>query len=362
MQRWIGRLALTLAIASASALWTTASAQVTTGSIRGTVTDAEGNAVSGARVTAVHTPSGSPYVGVTRADGRFQIPGMRVGGPYAVAVQMIGFARSSRDDIMVSLGVAVDIEFRISAVVTTLQAVTVTSEGGEMSSTRTGAATAVRREQLEQLPSISRRLSDFTRLTPQASGTSFAGQDGRLNNITVDGASFNNAFGLGGGQPGDRTGVAPISLDAIEAVQVSIAPFDVRQSGFVGAAVNTVTRGGTNSYTGSIWYNVRDQEYVGTQAGVNTFNPGTFAFSQLGFRVGGPIIKDRLFFFATYDSDENDQPGNTFLPRDATQVAGGNITRVLRSDLQGSAISCAPTLATRRGRSKTIAASPPRSV
>ncbi len=332
MQRWIGRLALTLAIASASAMWTTASAQVTTGSIRGIVTDTEGNAVTGARVTAVHTPSGTPYVGVTRADGRFQIPGMRVGGPYAVAVQMIGFARQSRDDIMVTLGAAADLEFRLSAVATTLQAVTVTSEGGELSSTRTGAATTVRREALEQLPSISRRLSDFTRLTPQASGSSFAGQDNRLNNITVDGAYFNNSFGLGG-QPGDRTGVSPISLDAIEAVQVSIAPYDVRQSGFVGAAVNTVTRSGTNEFQGSIYMNKRDEGYVGRDAGTGKFNPGTFTFDQVGFRLGGPILKNKLFFFVSYETDENTSPATNFVANTGGQTVGGNITRVLASDL-----------------------------
>jgi hypothetical protein len=309
------------------------SAQVTTGSIRGTVTDAESRPLEGARVTAVHTPSGTQYIGVSRADGRFNIPGMRVGGPYTVAATMIGYARQSRDDIEVSLGVASDIVFTLSAVATQLSAVTVTSEGGEMSSTRTGAATAVRREQLEQLPTISRRLTDFTRLTPQSSGTSFAGADSRLNHITVDGAAFNNSFGLGG-QPGDRTGVAPISLDAIEAVQVSIAPFDVRQAGFVGAAVNTVTKSGTNTLTGALYYNVRDQEYVGRRAARIKFDPGTFAFDQIGFRVGGPVLRDKLFFFLSYESDENEQPGNTFLPRDASESEGGNITRVLRTDLQ----------------------------
>jgi hypothetical protein len=334
MQRWFGRFALLLAFASAGASWTALDAQVTTGSIRGVVTNDANEPLAGVRVAAVHTPSGTQYVGVTRADGRFNIPGMRVGGPYAVAATMIGYARQSREDVTVSLGVSSDLSFKLSAVATQLQQVTVTSEGGEMSSTRTGAATAVRREQIEALPTVSRRLSDFTRLTPQAqgNGTSFAGVDDRLNNITVDGASFNNSFGLAG-SPGDRTRVAPISMDAIEAVQVNIAPFDVRQAGFVGAGVNTVTRSGTNTWQGALYYTTRDNEMVGTHAGSGRFLPGTFDFGLLGLSLGGPIIKDKLHFFVNYESDELNTPLTTLRANSGTDAVGGNMTRVLESDL-----------------------------
>jgi hypothetical protein len=337
MKRWILRLTLALAAMAVAASTTTASAQVTTGSIRGLVTDAENRPLEGARITAVHLPSGTQYVGSTRADGRFNIPGMRIGGPYSVAATSIGFARQNRDDIQVSLGVSSDLVFKMDAVATQLNAVTVTSEGGELSTTRTGAATSVRREALERLPTITRRLSDFTRLTPQASGNSFAGADNRLNNITVDGASFNNAFGLGDGQPGGRSGVAPISLDAIEAVQVNIAPYDVRQGGFVGAAVNTVTRAGTNDWSFSAYNFRRNEGNVGRQAGTGSFNPGTFDYNQIGFRLGGPIIKNKLFFFVSYEDEQRDAPLITFRANQGGEAATGNVTRVLASQMDSTA-------------------------
>ncbi|MEX2181260.1 MAG: carboxypeptidase-like regulatory domain-containing protein [Gemmatimonadaceae bacterium] len=328
-------MALVVAATAAGALVAAdAAAQVTTGSVRGIVTDAENRPLEGARIVAVHTPSGTRYIGVSRADGRFNIPGMRVGGPYAVTATMIGYARQGRDDIMVALGAAADLQFRMTAVATQLAQVTVTSEGGEMSSTRTGAATQVRRDQIQALPTVGRRLADFTRLTPQAqgNGTSFAGYDDRLNNITVDGAAFNNSFGLAG-SPGDRTRVAPISMDAIEAVQVNIAPFDVRQAGFVGAGVNTVTRSGTNTWHGALYYTTRDNEMVGTKAGPGTFNPGTFDFNLLGVTVGGPILKDKLFFFVNYEDDKVESPLTTLRANTGSEPIGGNVTRVLESDL-----------------------------
>lgn len=334
MQRWISRLTLVLAVIASGALATAASAQVTTGSIRGLVVDTTNAPLEGARVTAVHTPSGTQYIGVTRGDGRFVIAGTRIGGPYTVSVAQIGFARQSIDDVTVTLGVASDLVFRLSQLATTLSQVTITSEGGELSSTRTGAATTIRKEALEQLPTISRRLQDFTRLTPQASGSSFAGQDNRLNNITVDGSYFNNSFGLGG-QPGDRTGVSPISLDAIEAVQVNIAPFDVRQGNFTGAAVNTVTKSGTNDFIGSVYFNTRSPDLVGTQAGRNRFDPGTFSFDQIGLRLGGPILKNKLFFFVSYESDELSAPATPFRANRGGEPVEGNVTRVLQSDLDG---------------------------
>lgn len=252
---------------------------VTTGAITGIVIDAQGQPVAAAGVTAIHTASGSAYETVTRADGRFSIPGMRVGGPYTVTVYHAGtgtlaFEPQVQENITVNLGGATDLTFNVRPVVQETVTVTGTSDP-VFSSGRTGAATQVSRETLSTLPTTTGRLDSITRLTPQAGGGgSFAGQDNRLNNITVDGSYFNNSFGLAG-TPGERTGVAPISLSAIEQVQVSVAPFDVRQGNFVGASVNTVTRSGTNQFRGSIYSQFRNESLVGTKAKGLTVNPGT---------------------------------------------------------------------------------------
>ena len=294
-----------------------------------------GEPLASAQVTAVHRPSGTTYRTTTRADGRFTIPGMRVGGPYQVTVRALGYAPQVRDNLTLDLGTQAEVPFAMSTVATRLAEVTVqaTSGAATQDAARTGAATNVERGVITTLPTISRTINELTRVTPQASsnGQSFAGQDTRFNNITVDGAFFNNSFGLTG-QPGGRTGVAPISLDAIDQIQVNVAPFDVRQGYFVGAGINTVTRSGTNNIEGSVYWFNRNQHYVGTNAYGATYNPGTFTYSDLGVRLGGPILRDRLFFFTSYEDDRLTQPGNSFLPNAGGQPATGNTTRVLQSD------------------------------
>ena len=312
---------------------------VTTGSLTGLVTDQGGQPVAGANVIAIHLPSGSTYEATTRADGRFFIPGMRVGGPYSVTVAFTGtgsaaFAPEVREDVAINLGVATDLPIAVKQISIT-ETVTVTAQSDTVfSSTRTGAATALSRETLATLPSVGGRIGDMTRLTPQAgASSSFGGQDGRLNNITVNGASFNNAFGLGDGQPGGRTGVAPVSLEAIEQIQVSIAPFDVRQGNFVGAAVNTITRSGTNSVRASLYHRFRNDDFVGTEASGLAFNPGSFNTRNTGGWLGLPIVKNRLFLFGNYEDESDVRPLNLFRANAGGEAVAGNVSRVLASDL-----------------------------
>src|SRR5436190_2657418 len=270
---------------------------VTTGAIAGVVKDPQGQIVPGATVTAVHVPSGTTYEAVTQSDGRFFIPGMRVGGPYKVTASLPGFSSEVKNEVSVTLGVSTDLDFTLK-LANVSETITVVGQSDPVfSSSHTGAATAVMREDLATLPTISGRITDITRLTPQYGGSgTFAGQDNRANNMTVDGSYFNNSFGLGvtTGGIGDRTGVAPISLEAIEQVQVSVAPYDVRQGSFTGAGINTVTRSGSNMFTASTYYRTRNENceiltnvdtcsgFVGTTTAGQRFNPLNFKSKTAG--------------------------------------------------------------------------------
>lgn len=328
----------TFSLVAVLTLATTTSAQVTTGSLSGKVQNEAQASVSGASVIAIHLPSGTTYETTSRADGRFVIINMRVGGPYVVTVAFTGtgvaaFAPQTQENIEINLGVATDMRFDVKNI-SVSETVTVTAQSDTVfSSGRTGAATSVNRETLAAMPTVRGLISDFTRLTPQTSGAnSFGGADSRMNNMTVNGAAFNNSFGLGG-QPGERTGVAPISLEAIEQVQVSIAPFDVRQGNFVGASVDTITRSGTNSLRASVYHRFRNEEFVGTEAAGLVFNPGTFNTTNTGVWAGAPVIKNRLFLFGNYENESDARPLSTFRANSGAEAVGGNVTRVLASDM-----------------------------
>jgi len=306
---------------------------VTTSALSGRVNDTKGETLPGATVVAVHTPSGTIYGTITGADGRFYIPSMRVGGPYTVTVTFVGFKESVYNNIYLSLGTAGNLTAVLSETALELGEVVVSGKKDAVfSSDRTGAATTISREAIGTLPTINRSINDFTRLTPQASGRSFAGQDSRFNNITVDGSIFNNSFGLAD-QPGGRTQRSPIALDALEEIQVNIAPYDVRQAGFVGAGVNAVTRSGTNEFKGGAYFTNRNEKYLGKKSNDKDVTSDDFNVNQYGLHIGGPIIKNKLFFFASAEFERDARPATQYRANNGGEPVGGNVTRVLRSDL-----------------------------
>ena len=320
----IGVLLLVLAAFAAPAM----AQGVTTAALAGSVADTAGEPIIGGTVVATHEPSGTVYRGVTRTDGRFNLPNLRVGGPYTVRATYTGFAAAEQNGIQLQLGRTSEIDLVLAEATSELGELVVTGTvDATLNADRTGAATTVSQEAIEALPTISRSTADFTRLTPQASGNSFGGRNSLYNNFTLDGSIFNNPFGLDSPVPGGQTGAQPVSLDAVEQVQVVLAPFDVRQAGFTGAGVNTVTRSGTNTVTGTAYYFGRNESLIGSSVGDFEVRKPDLAFGQFGASVGGPIIQDRLFFFANVEAERRDDPWTNFAAG-RSGLSGAGVSRV----------------------------------
>jgi hypothetical protein len=289
-------------------------AQVTTSSINGSVKDSKGEPVVGATVKATHEPSGTIYGNFTNADGRYVIPNVRIGGPYTVEISAVGSQTQKFSGITLKLGEPFALDATLSETETQLQEVVVSSDR-TIDVDKVGASTNINSRQFATMPSISRSIVDFTRFTPQANGTSFAGRDGRFNNLQVDGANLNNNFGLSS-DPLPGGGNQPISLDAYEEISVNIAPFDVRQSGFTGAGINAVTKSGTNTVKGTAYMFLKNQDFLGTNVGSVDISKSIVDSKNTiyGFSVGGPIMKNKLFFFANAELEKGNRPGITFSP------------------------------------------------
>ena len=273
-------------------------AQVTTSALGGRIVDAKGEPVVGAAVVATHEPSGTVYGVITNNDGRYAINGMRAGGPYKVEFSCLGYQTLAYTDVILQLAETSALNGTLNEDALMLgEAMVVAAPASKFAAEKTGAATNISSAQITSLPTVSRSITDVTRLSPYGgNGMTFAGADGRTANFTVDGANFNNNFGLNDGLPG---GGNPISIDAIEEMQVVISPYDVRQTNFIGGGVNAITKSGTNTFKGSAYIYHRNENMRGNQAaGVEVAGArDRDRNTTYGFTLGGPIIKNKLFFF-----------------------------------------------------------------
>ena len=294
-----------IAVFAAMFVAVSAFAQITTSSLGGRIVDQAGQPVIGAAVIAVHEPSGTDYGVVTNEDGRYAIQGMRSGGPYKVEISCLGYQTVINTDITLQLGEPYALNATLNEDKEMLsEALVIAQAASRFAGDKTGAATNISSRQMESLPNISRGLEDVSKLSPYGgNGMNFAGSDGRSSNFTVDGANFNNNFGLNEGLPG---GGNPISIDAIEEMQVVIAPYDVRQTNFIGGGMNAITKSGTNQFRGTAYTYHRNEwmrgntNYLGEEFG----NRAKDRITTYGFTLGGPIIKNKLFFFVNFEQSQ----------------------------------------------------------
>ena len=316
-------------------------AQVTTSSISGKITDNNKGTLPGATVVATHTPSGSQYYAVADANGNYRLLNIRPGGPYTIEFRMVGFQTVRQENIVATLGETKILNVRMNEEAIGLGEVTVSAEAisNGMDSDRAGATTAISNEQITTLPTISRSLNDVLALTPQASSTSnglaIGGGNYRSSYVTVDGAAFNNAFGIGGNLP---AGGSPISLDALESMTINITPYDVRHSGFTGGAINAVTKSGTNQWHVSVYDYFTNDGLMGTKFGkADAFGnyPDRLKLAKsldntVGISVGGPIVKDKLFFFVNFEYQSDVDPGQDRFAREREDDEFGGSTQYNR--------------------------------
>ena len=328
----VGATALALLLAAVATLPVGLVAQgVTTGTVAGFVYDSDGRPLAGASVVAVHVESGARYSAVSREGGAFGLPNMRVGGPYTVAVEFIGFGDRSEEGVFVLLGQTVRVDFQLAPQAVEIQGVevVVTAEDAAEAG-RTGAATSIDAVQVATLPSVKRTVRDLIRIDPRNDGNlAFAGRNWLFNNVSLDGSYFSNPFGLDDPAPGGQANAEPVPFDAVEQVHVSVAPFDVREGGFTGANVNTVTKSGTNEFRASAYTFTRNESLIGNKVedAIVSARPD-LSFNQSGITLSGPVIRDKLLFFVNAEIERRDDPGSDFVAdRDGVPAVGESRVR-----------------------------------
>jgi hypothetical protein len=309
-------------------------AQETTSEIQGTISDGKAG-LAGATIKAFHNPSGTSYTTTSRKDGRFNLPNLRIGGPYTITVTYVGYGEEKQDNVILLLGQVFRADFTLNNTSSQLKEIVVVAARQDrvFNNGHTGSQEIISRSQIEKLPTVSRSLQDFTKLTPTATngGLAFAGQSSQYNNVTVDGANFNNSFGLSG-TLGGQAQAQPISLDAIEQIQVSVSPYDVRQGGFSGGGINTVTRSGTNQFKGSVYAYTRNNGMLGYHVETNTVPRQSLSYSLRGGSLGGPILKNKVFFFVNYEQERRKDPGTIFIASDANHAPNGTTVSNANAD------------------------------
>ena len=289
---------------------------VTTSALTGVVTNSDGQPITNGTVLAVHVPSGTQYRASVTSSGRYNLPNLRVGGPYKVTATSIGYEPRSENDITLALGQSSRVDFRLARAAVTLQGVTVTAEKDALlNAGRTGASMTVSQLKVATTPSIKRSTRDLTRLDPRSDGNmSFAGRNWLYNNISVDGSYFNNPYGLDDPAPGGQSNAEPVPYDAVAELQVSLAPFDVREGGFTGANINTVTKSGTNQFRGSIYSYLRNDSFEGNKvSGSEVIANPDLSYNQTGLSLSGPLMRDKLFFYINGEIERTKYPGSDFV-------------------------------------------------
>lgn len=313
-------------------------AQITTSGISGKITS-DKEPVIGATVTATHQPSGTVYRAVTNVDGRYTIQGMRVGGPYKVDVSYVGHKTQTFSGVNLLLGETQNLSCSMQEDAKELQELVVTGKKG-LNASKTGAAQSIDAQTINDIPTVSHSIADIARLNPQIStngqsgAMSFAGTNNRYNSFQIDGVMNNDVFGLtANGSNGGQAGTQPVSMETIDQIQINVAPFDVRQSGFTGGAINAITKSGTNDFHGSAYYYGNNEKLVGRHY---LLPDGSYSSPyddeseyQYGFTLGGPIIKDKLFFFANYEKSNKEYPNQYGLGTEGSKVPAEQATEIL---------------------------------